>query len=128
VLEKASQGIYEAGRVKLPNPAWLARYFQEGRGEWEGHYRVKQALRGQVQFEHMNLLHPGLRARDRFHLIFCRNVMIYFDQATAEQLMNRLFRQLHPGGYLIIGHAESLQPRPAGLVQVKPSIFQKRAA
>jgi chemotaxis protein methyltransferase CheR len=125
VLEKASRGIYEESRVKLPNPAWLARYFQKGRGGWSGHYRVKRALRGQIEFERMNLLHPGLRMTERYHLIFCRNVMIYFDQATAELLIERLCHQLHEGGYLVIGHAESLHQKPRGLKQVKPSVYRK---
>ena len=125
VLEKATQGIYEESRVKLPNPAWLARYFQKGQADWEGHYRVKRALRDQITFEHMNLLQPGLRMSERYHLIFCRNVMIYFDQATTELLAERLCHQLHEGGYLILGHAESLPQKPRGLKQIKPSIFRK---
>ncbi len=127
VLDKATQGIYEESRVKLPNPAWLARYFQKGRGDWEGHYRVKRALREQIEFEHLNLLQSGLRLSERYHLIFCRNVMIYFDQATAELLAERLCHQLHDGGYLIIGHAESFSHKPAGLKQIKPSIYRKVA-
>jgi chemotaxis protein methyltransferase CheR len=125
VLEKATHGIYEESRVKLPNPAWLTRYFQKGQGDWEGYYRVKRALREQIEFGHMNLLHPGLRMSERYHLIFCRNVMIYFDQATAEVLAERLCHQLHEGGYLIIGHAESFSRRPRELKQVKPSVYRK---
>ena len=125
VLETASQGIYEASRVKLPNPAWLARYFQKGVGEWEGYYRVKQSLREQIDFQHLNLLHPSLPSADRYHVIFCRNVMIYFDQPTTEVLVERLFQKLHVGGYLIIGHAENLGRKPRGLQQIKSSIFWK---
>ena len=125
VLEKASQGIYEARRIELPNRAWLARYFQKGHGEWSGYFRVKQELREQIDFQHMNLLHPGYDTTDKYHLIFCRNVMIHFDQATSQMLVERLLSQLHPGGYLVIGHAESMIHRPEGLQQVKPSIFQK---
>jgi chemotaxis protein methyltransferase CheR len=125
VLEKAGQGIYEEERVKLPNAQWLPRFFQEGRGDWTGHYRVKQALREQIEFQHMNLLDPSPRMADRYHLIFCRNVMIYFDQATAQILVERLCHQLHDGGYLIIGHAESLTRRPPGMKQIKSSIFRK---
>ncbi len=127
VLEKAAQGIYEESRVKLPNPAWLARFFQKGQNDWEGHYRVKRALRDQIDFEHMNLLHPGLRMSERYHVIFCRNVMIYFDDATTGTLAERLCHQLHDGGYLILGHAENLTQRPAGLKQIKPSIYRKVA-
>ena len=125
VLEIASQGIYEARRVELPNPAWLARYFQKGQGEWSGYFRVKQSLREQIDFQHMNLLHSSDALMDRYHLIFCRNVMIYFDQATTQALVETLLSHLHEGGYLIIGHAESMVRRPHGLQQIKPSIFRK---
>jgi chemotaxis protein methyltransferase CheR len=126
VLEKASQGIYEDRRVKLPNPAWLRRYFQKGQGDWTGYYRVKQELRERIDFQHMNLLHPSpLHLADRYYLIFCRNVMIYFDHETDQTLVERLCHQLHDGGYLIIGHAESLDRKPRGLHQIKSSIFRK---
>lgn len=125
VLEKAEHGIYEASRVKLPNPEWLPRYFQKGAGDWTGHYRVKQPLREQVDFKRMNLLDPNHRVGDRYHLIFCRNVMIYFDHSTTQILVERLSRQLHEGGYLIIGHAENLGRKPRELHQIKSSIFCK---
>jgi chemotaxis protein methyltransferase CheR len=124
VLEKAAMGIYEGDRVKLPNPAWLPRYFQKGKDKWKGFYRVKSQLREQIEFEHMNLLDPT-RTGDRYHLIFCRNVMIYFDQVTTRMLVERLYQQLHEGGYLIIGHAENLGVRPNGLKQIESSIFRK---
>jgi len=125
VLEKASRGIYEACRVQLPNPAWLPRYFQRGDGEWSGHYRVKQQLREQIDFQHMNLLDPSQPAGGGYHVIFCRNVMIYFDAPTAQVLVESLCRQLHDGGYLIVGHAESLGRKPRGLQQIRSSIFWK---
>ncbi len=125
VLEKAAAGIYEGQRVKLPNPAWLPRYFQKGRADWEGYYRVKQPLRDQIEFRRQNLLQPSAVWGERYHVIFCRNVTIYFDHETAQALARTLCRQLHDGGYLIIGHAESLDRKPAGLKQIKSSIFQK---
>jgi chemotaxis protein methyltransferase CheR len=125
VLERAAHGIYEANRVKLPNPAWLPRYFQKGRADWEGFYRVKQPLREQIDFQQMNLLNPNGAWGERYHVIFCRNVMIYFDHATAQTLAESLCRHLHDGGYLIIGHAESLERKPSRLKQIKTSIFRK---
>jgi chemotaxis protein methyltransferase CheR len=125
VLEKASRGIYEDNRVKLPNPAWLSRYFQKGEDRWDGHFRVKQTLRDQIDFQDMNLLQPSPRSNDRYHLIFCRNVMIYFDQATARQLVHSLSRQLFEGGYLIVGHAENIGRKVPGLRQIHPSIFRR---
>jgi len=125
VLEKATLGIYEESRVKLPNPAWLPRYFQKGQGEWEGYYRVKHKLRKHIDFQHMNLLQSTPWLGERYHLIFCRNVMIYFDQSTVQLLVERLCQKLHDGGYLIIGHAESLGRKQRGLQQIKSSIFRK---
>jgi len=125
VLEKAGRGIYEETRIKLPNPAWLQRYFQKGTKDWEGYYRVKSHLREQIDFQRMNLLDPSPRPADRYHLIFCRNVMIYFDQATAQLLVEKLCRQLHDGGYLIVGHAENIGRGLHSLQQIKPSIFRK---
>lgn len=125
VLEKASEGIYAERQIHLPNRAWLPRYFQKGAGEWEGYYRVKKALREQIDFQHMNLLHPTSAKLNRYDVIFCRNVMIYFDQETAQTLAERLYHQLHDGGYLIIGHAESLGRKLRGLEQIKTSIFRK---
>jgi chemotaxis protein methyltransferase CheR len=126
VLDKANQAIYEENRVKLPNSTWLSRYFQKGRNDWTGHYRVKQHLREKIDFQHMNLLHPGPEHMEhRYYLIFCRNVMIYFDHETAQMLVARLCNQLHPGGYLIIGHAESMNRKPRDFHQIKSSIFRK---
>jgi len=125
VLEKAACGIYEGRRVQLPNPAWLQRYFQKGAGDWTGYYRVKQTLREQIDFQHENLLHPVAPEGEKYHLIFCRNVMIYFDHPTAQVLVERLCHQLHNGGYLVIGHAESLDRKPRGLKQIESSIFRK---
>jgi len=126
VLEKAQQGIYETRRVKLPNPAWLPRYFQMGQRDWTGYYRVKHTLRERIDFQHMNLLHPTPEHLDTsYDVIFCRNVMIYFDQPTARALVDQLYARLNRGGYLIIGHAESMYRKPRGLQQIKTSIFRK---
>jgi chemotaxis protein methyltransferase CheR len=127
VLEKASEGIYAERQIHLPNRNWLPRYFQKGAGEWEGYYRVKKTLRDQIDFQHMNLLQSASPQVSRYDVIFCRNVMIYFDQATAQTLAERLSHQLRDGGYLIIGHAESLGRKPRGLEQIKSSIFRKNS-
>jgi chemotaxis protein methyltransferase CheR len=124
VLEKAVEGIYEESRVKLPNASLLPRYFQKGSGEWSGYYRVKKELREQIDFQHRNLLNPE-PSPEKYDLIFCRNVMIYFDHETTRILVERLYRQLNEGGYLMIGHAESLDRKPRGLKQIQSSIFQK---
>lgn len=125
MLAAAQQGIYRDDRVKSPRPEWLRRYFQKGVGSYEGYYRVKAEVRERVQFRHLNLMHWPYPFTDRFHVIFCRNVMIYFDRPTQEQLVPRLVEQLAPGGYLFIGHSESLIGIDHGLKAVRPSIYQK---
>ncbi|MDD2706889.1 MAG: protein-glutamate O-methyltransferase CheR [Verrucomicrobiae bacterium] len=128
MLDKARQGVYEAERINtVPNPEWVPRYFQRGTGNWTGYVRVKNELRNQVQFHHLNLLQPQYPFAYMFQVIFCRNVMIYFDRPTQEQLINKLTNQLVPGGYLLVGHSESLTGVKHHLHPVKPSIYIKPA-
>ena len=125
ILEHAKNGIYSKDRVKLPDPQYLSRYFQNGTGDFAGYYRVKAELRNAIKFHHLNLLHsPYPVAKDQ-HVIFCRNVMIYFDQKTQQELVSKLTAQLAPGGYLIVGHSESLLSVKHTLKSVKPTIYQK---
>jgi chemotaxis protein methyltransferase CheR len=78
-----------------------------------------------VQFRRVNLIEP-LPDVGRFKAIFCRNVMIYFSRATQEQVVNRLVACLEPGGYLFVGHSESLTGIQHGLQQVQPAVYRKR--
>jgi chemotaxis protein methyltransferase CheR len=78
-----------------------------------------------VQFERRNLIEPF--PQRRFHFIFCRNVMIYFNAATQQQIVSRLPACLEPGGYLFIGHAESLGGTHRGLDYVQPAVYRNSA-
>ena len=125
MLETARQGIYRRDQVKLPEAEWLRAYFQTGTGTWEGHYRVKACLRERVEFGHLNLFDWPYPWEQKFPVIFCRNVMIYFDRPTQEQLVANLVGQLEPGGYLFVGHSESLIGLGHGLKSPCPSVYQK---
>ncbi len=125
ILEHAKNGIYSRDRVKLPDPQLLTRYFQNGTGDFSGYYRVKQILRDAIKFHHLNLLHSPYPVAQNQHIIFCRNVMIYFDQKTQQELVNKLTQQLAPGGYLIVGHSESLLAVKHRLKSVRPTIYRK---
>jgi chemotaxis protein methyltransferase CheR len=117
--------IYAQERVKLPDAELLRRYFQKGVGRFAGYYRIKAELRGHIQFSHLNLFDSPYPFRDPFEVIFCRNVMIYFDRETQEQLVLRLRDQLAPGGYLFVGHSESLIGIDHHLSSVRPSIYRR---
>lgn len=125
ILDRARNAIYPEDRVKMPQPEWLARYFQKGVGEYVGYYRVKDALRQAVKFHRMNLLQPDYPVAPHQNVIFCRNVMIYFDQATQQELVGRLTQQLAPNGYLVVGHSESLLGVKHALKSVKPGVYRR---
>lgn len=126
MLAAAKQGVYRSERIKMPTPEWLRAYFQKGVGEWEGNYRIKSSLRERISFDHLNLMDWPYPFKAKFNLILCRNVMIYFDRQTQEQLIPRLAEQLLPGGYLFVGHSESLVGIEHGLKTMKPSIYQRK--
>jgi chemotaxis protein methyltransferase CheR len=124
-LETAQQAIYASDRVANLSEEWRRKYFQVGHGEWQGYYRVKPVLSSRVRFQQINLL-GGYEHKLIFEVIFCRNVMIYFDRETQEQLVNHLCRFLPPKGCLLIGHSESLNGLAVPLRCLRPSIYQKK--
>ncbi len=128
MLDRCRAGIYEAERVKLPEPAWLARYFRRGFGEREGLYRVKPELRRQVAVAAINLFQPEYPLPAGQDVIFCRNVMIYFDEASRQTLVERLYEQLAPGGHLFVGHAESLLGLRHRFRQLRAAVYQRPAS
>jgi len=102
-LERAQSGLYRPDQMKGVDPHRVARYFRQE----NGHYVMNENVRNRVIFDYHNLKHDnGLRGLD---IIFCRNVLIYFDSDEQRRLVNRFANCLIPGGYLFLGHAESLQ-------------------
>ena len=123
-LEKGKKAIYPNQCSKnIPKPM-LRRYFQKGQGKWNGYIRVKAEIRSLVQFGRFNLLKDKLPSRN-FDIIFCRNVMIYFDNSSKESVVNQLSRVLRHGGYFIIGGAESLNGLNHSLKYIEPSVYKK---
>ena len=123
-LATAQAAVYPLERTQTIPREWLKKYFQRGVGDWEGCCRVKSAVTERVTFQQLNLL-GNFSFPQSFELIFCRNVMIYFDRATQEELVNQLGRFLVPGGYLLIGHSESLNGLKLPFRCVQPSIYRK---
>ena len=117
-LATARQGIYE-----LPDtiPAeWRRKYFIDQK---DGRHAVVPALKNNVIFQSFNLMDP-IRFRRKFDVIFCRNVMIYFDQPTKDALVNRFHEATNPGGYLLISYSENLSPNTP-YRRLAPATFQK---
>lgn len=108
VLAKAQTGIYPIDRVtKLPTKV-LKRFFLKGNGRWEGSVSVRDDLRDLVKFRPLNLLDNQWPLTGTFDVIFCRNVMIYFDKDTQYKILQRFEPLLEPSGLLFAGHSESL--------------------
>jgi chemotaxis protein methyltransferase CheR len=121
VLARARAGVYADEVVADVAPALLQRHFARAP---QGGWAVGQALRAPVQFAPLNLMGPW-PMRGPFHAIFCRNVMIYFDKPTQGALVNRYYDLLVPGGYLFVGHSESLSAVDHPFTYVQPAVYRK---
>ena len=106
VLATAERGVYKADGVKGLSPERMQRYFMRGKDSNAGLMRVKPELRKHMVFQQVNLIQE-LPFREPFDVVFCRNVMIYFDSATQRQVLERIHRVMKPGGKLFVGHAEN---------------------
>lgn len=125
VLAKAASGLYEEELIRGVPPDVAKRHFLRGRGDHVGLVKVKPHLSQMIAFRRINLMDDRYPIRTPLDLIFCRNVMIYFDRPTQESVVNKLYRYLKPGGYLFIGHSESLQWVNHSFKPIVPTIYQK---
>ncbi|MDP2805936.1 MAG: CheR family methyltransferase [Gallionellaceae bacterium] len=107
VLETAKAGVYPEERISKLDPELVKRYFQRGTGAQEGMVRVRQELRDMITFRQANLLHSNWGLRPPLDVIFCRNVMIYFDKPTQLGILKKFVPLLRSDGLLFAGHSES---------------------
>lgn len=119
-LAFAKEGVYPPEAVKGLGRYLLSRYFEKV----EKGYRVKEEVRRLVKFVELNLLNP-LPWQEYFEVVFCRNVMIYFDPETRRRTVRALCRALKPGGYLIVGHVEGFFGMDEELRLIRPSVYQR---
>lgn len=124
VLAAAQKGVYPAERFGDLAPHTLRKYVLRGEGSCRGLYRIRQEIASTITFRRLNLIQEFPRL-GLFPLIFCRNVMIYFNKSTQADVVKRLVSCLEPGGYLFVGHAESLAGMDGGLQYVQPAIYRK---
>lgn len=122
-LDTAVAGIYPKDRIEIVSKPLLQKYFSLDK---DGKYQVKENLKKLVVFKRLNLMRERFPFRGRFHFIFCRNVMIYFDEATKNTLITKFAHVLQDNGYLFIGHSETLGRDHPQFQYVKPAIYQKQ--
>jgi chemotaxis protein methyltransferase CheR len=125
VLSIAAQGIYPEARVEpVPRP-YRRRYLRRGTGGYEGSVRVVPELRSSVGFRRLNLLQARDSGLGPFDVVFLRNVIIYFDRAGKQEVVSQVVDRIRPGGYLFVGHSETLFDMDAPLKMVQPTIYRR---
>jgi chemotaxis protein methyltransferase CheR len=125
VLEKARMGIFKTEVIR-PIPSNLrSKYLMRSRDPSSEQVRVVPELRSKIEFRRLNFMDADLQLSELPDIIFCRNVIIYFDRPTQIRLLEKLTRHLEPGGYFFAGHSESLQNMDLPLVAVGPAVYRK---
>lgn len=125
MLSQAKLGIFEPHRVGTVPPALKNRYLAKIQQEGQTLLQVVPELRRLVTFARFNLMTSSFPFRHGFQVIFCRNVMIYFDRPTQQALVHKFVDQLQDGGYFMIGHSESLSGTEHPLSYVEPTVYRK---
>lgn len=122
VLEKATKGIYSSEDI-FPLPFnWKINYFTKLDNEQSV---VVEKIKNEIVYRKFNLMNEIFPFKRKFHIIFCRNVMIYFDMKTKTQLINKFYDMTEPGGYLFIGHSESLNREATRYKYIMPAVYRK---
>tara|TARA_B100000614_G_scaffold253278_1_gene267022 strand:- start:947 stop:1807 length:861 start_codon:yes stop_codon:yes gene_type:complete len=125
VLATARTAVYPVHRIDPVAPELRKRYFLRSRDRGSELVRVKPELRQRATFHRMNLMAPHFPIRDRFHAIFCRNVIIYFERPRQAELLRKLYQYLLPGGYLFLGHSETLAGMDLPVESVAPTVYRR---
>lgn len=121
-IEVAKAGIYADERVEKIPEHLSRRYLKRIRG---GDWSVSEAVKREVCFRRFNLMNATFPFKDGFDIIFCRNVMIYFDRETRERLIKRFYQFTKPGGYLFIGHSETMDRKQQLYKNIIPAVYRR---
>lgn len=123
ILKSAAEAIYKDQRIENIPLFLKKKYFLKSKDKDSGLVRVVPELRKKVSFGRLNFMDGVYAVNDVFDLVFCRNVLIYFDRPTQEEVINKLCMKLKKGGYFFLGHSESITSMKLPLKQIKPTIF-----
>lgn len=122
VLKKAIDGVYSKKKVQSLPQSWINNYFKEYD---ENNLQVSDFIKNKVIYRKFNLMEKIFPFKRKFQVIFCRNVMIYFDDTTREELVKKFYNASEKGAYLFIGHSETLNNIDCGYEYVMPAIYRK---
>lgn len=125
VLDKAKMGVYSEEVVRPVSVDLRRKYFMRSRDRNSNLLRVVPELRQMVEFRRLNLKDGDYGITEKVDVIFCRNVIIYFDRDTQEQILQKLTRHLLPGGYAFVGHSEALHGMDLPLVPIAPALYRR---
>ncbi len=125
VLDKAKQGIYEEEKIKPILLNFRKKFLMRNKNGEQRLFRIIPELRSLVKFRRLNLLEQEFDFREELNVIFCRNVLIYFERETQAKILNKICRLLCPGGFLFVGHSETLTGFDINLFPVAPTIYMR---
>ncbi len=125
VLKIALEGVYSPSSVEKMPPVIRNKYLEKLSIDGQHHWKVKQSAMDLVLFRMFNLVQFPYKLKGPVDIIFCRNVMIYFDTPTRDKIIKEFSRLLAPGGYLFLSHSENLIGIDHDLIKVNPSVFKK---
>ncbi len=125
VLERGRDAMYTEDRIAPIPLEYRSKYLLRSKNPEDRLFRIKPELRARVTFQRLNLMSDDFGLHKRFEVIFCRNVIIYFDRQNQTRLLRKLFQHLVPGGYLFLGHSETLAGMGLPLTSVAPTIYRK---
>ncbi|OQY34238.1 MAG: hypothetical protein B6241_05475 [Spirochaetaceae bacterium 4572_59] len=125
VLQKARRGVYHKSRIDNIPLSQKKMFFLKSRDSNSEDVKVKAFLQENVQFKQLNLMNRDYGINRKFHIIFCRNVLIYFPQEKQKKILMQLYNHLHPGGYLFLGHSETITGLDLPYISVAPTIYLK---
>jgi chemotaxis protein methyltransferase CheR len=125
VLAKAKAGVYAEDRLKTVPKENQSRYFIRHEEQGEDMYQVSEKLKQMTMYRRLNFTVFPYPIKGIFDVIFCRNAMIYFDRTLRAKMVNEFARLLKPGGYLLVGHSETLIGIESTFKTIRPSVYQR---
>ncbi len=125
VLSHAVEAVYDEEKVEPVPLDYKKRYLLRSKDPAKRQVRVKAELRSRIEFRRLNFMDESFGFSDRFDVIFCRNVIIYFDRPTQERLIRKFYDRLIPRGFLFLGHSETLTGMSIPLRSVAPTVYQR---